>query len=88
MTSLSIEPAYLDKAAAATFLALSESTLEKLVRNGELPAPRSISGKRVAWLVGKLREWAEKRPISSQLPPPNTGARCKNKTFMATTNSN
>lgn len=80
MTHVAIEPAYLEKAAAAAFLALSESTLEKLVRMGELPAPRSVSGKRVAWLVRELREWAEARPISGNLPPPNTGSR---RTFNA-----
>lgn len=72
---IAIEPAYLEKADAAAFLAISESTLEKLVRVGELPKPRSVSGKRVAWLVRELREWAETRPVSANLPPPNTSNR-------------
>lgn len=75
MSAIAIEPAYLEKTDAAAFLAISESTLEKLVREGELPKPRSVSGKRVAWLVRELREWAEARPVSENLPPPNTGAR-------------
>lgn len=75
MSAVAIEPAYLEKADAAAFLAISESTLEKLVRESALPKPRSVSGKRVAWLVRELREWAEARPVSDNLPPPNTGSR-------------
>ncbi|CAN5648777.1 hypothetical protein BH10PSE18_BH10PSE18_14910 [soil metagenome] len=75
MSAMRIEPAYLEKAAAAEFCAIGETTLEKLVREGNFPKPRSVSGKRVAWLVRELREWAEERPVSDNLPPPNTGRR-------------
>lgn len=75
MSAVFIEPAYLERGAAASFLAISESTLEKLVREGELPKPRLVSGKRVAWLVRELRAWAEARPVSDQAPPANTGSR-------------
>ncbi len=37
-----------DRAAAA--LGLSESTIEALVRSGELPPPRKLSAGRVGWL--------------------------------------
>jgi len=63
---------YLDKAEAAESVALSESTLEKLVRENEFPKPRLLSGRRVAWLVREVEEWAEARPVSELLPPPNT----------------
>jgi len=72
---IAIEPAYLERAQAAEFLAVSESTLEALVRRGELPKPRVLSGRRVAWLVRELREWAEARPVSDLAPPANTGIR-------------
>jgi prophage regulatory protein len=75
MSALNIEPAYLERAAAASFLGISESTLEKLVREDDAPKPRQVSPKRVAWLVRELRAWAETRPVSGQLPPPNTGSR-------------
>lgn len=75
MSTNIIEPAYLEKAAAASFLGISESTLEKLVREDDAPKPRQVSQKRVAWLVRELRAWAEARPVSDQLPPPNTGIR-------------
>lgn len=66
-------PLYLDKPAVAQFVALSESTIEKLVRENEFPKPRLVSGKRVAWLVRELEEWAEARPVSELPPPKNTG---------------
>lgn len=70
-----IEPAFLDKPSAAAFLSLSESTFEQLVREGNAPMPRALSARRVGWLVRELREWAEARPVSEMLPPPNTGRR-------------
>lgn len=72
---VTIEPVFLDKPSAAAFLAISESTLEQLVRKGDLPKPRALSTHRVGWLVRELREWAETRPVSEMLPPPNTGKR-------------
>lgn len=72
---LTIEPAFLDRRDTATFLAISESTLEKLVREDDAPKPRQVSPKRVAWLVRELRAWAETRPVSDGLPPAGTGTR-------------
>jgi prophage regulatory protein len=67
-----IEPVYLNKPASAAFVSLSESTFEQLVREGNAPKPRVLSGRRVGWLVRELRAWAEARPVSEMLPPPNT----------------
>lgn len=72
---VSIEPVFLDRHDAAFFLGISESTLEKLVREDDAPKPRQVSPKRVAWLVRELRAWAETRPVSDQLPPAGTGTR-------------
>ena len=70
-----IKPAYLDLASVSSYLALSESTVQKMVREESFPAPRLLSGRRVAWLVREVDAWAESRPVSALLPPPNTGAR-------------
>ncbi len=59
----------------AEILSLSVSTVQELVRTQNLPAPRKLSGRRVGWLVRELEEWAEARPVSDLLPPPNTGAK-------------
>lgn len=72
---MTLEPVLLNKPSAAAFLALSESTFEQLVREGSAPKPRVLSVRRVGWLVRELREWAEARPVSEMLPPPNTGKR-------------
>ncbi|MDP2369142.1 helix-turn-helix transcriptional regulator [Rhodoferax sp.] len=48
---MTIKPAYLDLASTAEYVSLSESTIQKLVRLGQFPKPRLLSGRRVAWLV-------------------------------------
>lgn len=67
-------PAALDRTGAAAYLSLSESTIEKLTREGNFPQPRLLSGRRTAWLVRELDEWLSQRPVSDLAPPPNTGA--------------
>ncbi len=69
---------YLDRSDAAKALALSESTLEKLVREDDsFPKPRRLSANRVGWLRRELDAWAESRPVSDLPPPRNTGGRKK-----------
>jgi predicted DNA-binding transcriptional regulator AlpA len=63
-----VEPALLDQPSAATFLALSESTFEQLMRDGSAPIPQALSARRVGWLVWELREWAETKSVSDVLP--------------------
>ena len=72
---MTIRPAYLDMPGACSFVSLSESTLQKMVREDQFPRPRVLSGRRVGWLVRELEAWAESRPVSDLPPPPNTGAR-------------
>jgi len=72
---MNARPLYLDKPAVAAFVALSVATIERLVRENEFPKPRVLSGRRVAWLVREVEEWAESRPASDLLPPPNTGVK-------------
>ncbi|MDF3822660.1 AlpA family phage regulatory protein [Leptospira sp. 96542] len=69
------KPAFFDKEHAAAYCCISETTLEKGVREGNFPKPRQLVGRRVGWLVEELDEWARTRPVSELLPPPNTGAK-------------
>jgi prophage regulatory protein len=55
---------------AASALGISESTLEALVRCGDLPRPRLISKGRTGWLWRELLAFAESRPVSQKLPGP------------------
>lgn len=71
---VALTPILLDLSTAAAVVSLSEWTIQDLVRKGEFPAPRQMSGRRVGWLLRELQEWAESRPVSQIPPPPNTGA--------------
>jgi len=72
---IAMRPAYLDKAHSAAYCSISESTLEKCVREETFPKPRLLTGRRVGWMVRELDAWAESRPVSELPPPPNTGAK-------------
>lgn len=69
-----VTPIFLDLPTVAEVVALSESTVQELVRQGQFPQPRQTSGRRVGWLVKEVQAWAESRPVSSLPPPPNTSA--------------
>lgn len=68
-----MKPIYLELDAVAGAVALATTTVQRLVRDGAFPKPRQLSGRRVAWLVREIEEWAEERPISQLAPPTNTG---------------
>ncbi|UGQ45108.1 helix-turn-helix transcriptional regulator [Massilia endophytica] len=70
-----MKPLYLELNEVAAILTLAEATVQKLVRDNEFPKPRQLSGRRVAWLVREVEEWAELRPVSTLPPPPNTSRR-------------
>lgn len=69
-----VTPIFMDLPTVALVVALSESTVQELVRQGQFPQPRQMSGRRVGWLVREVQEWAESRPVSNLPPPPNTSA--------------
>ncbi|MCY1253049.1 Prophage CP4-57 regulatory protein (AlpA) [compost metagenome] len=70
-----IRPIYVDLPTVASILSLSVTSVQKLVREELFPKPRVVSTRRVAWLVREVEEWAEARPVSDLLPPPNTSRR-------------
>ncbi len=67
-------PLLVARDAAAAALGISERTLEGLVRTGDLPPPRKISGGRVGWLWRELEAFAEARPVSDLQPGPGRRA--------------
>ena len=75
MTTIAIKPAYLDLQGTTSYLSISESTVQKMIRKDAFPKPRLLSGRRVGWMVRKLDDWAESRPVADRLPPKNTGAK-------------
>jgi len=68
-------PLYVDLPTVADLVALSPTSVQRLVREGSFPKPRELSPRRVAWLYREVEEWAEQRPVSMLLPPDNTGGR-------------
>ncbi len=68
-------PLFMAKCDAAVYLSISETSLERLVADGDLPKPRKLSQGRVAWLVEELDTWGRSRPVSDLLPPANSGKR-------------
>jgi len=59
----------------ADALSLSETTVQKLVREKTFPEPRLLSGRRVGWLTHEVQKWADSRLVAGLLPPDNTCAK-------------
>ena len=66
-----LRPAAIDIDQVAAYLSLSTGTIQTMVRKGDFPAPRQLSGRRVAYLLKEVDEWLESRPVSDQPPPVN-----------------
>lgn len=66
---------YFEKAELPGVTTLAESTIDEEIRQGRFPKPRQLAGRRVGYFVEDIMEWARSRPVSTQLPPPNTGAK-------------
>lgn len=69
-----VPPLLIDLPTVAQVAAMSESMIQRLVREGNFPQPRQLSGRRVGWLMREVEAWAESLPVSTLPPPPNTGA--------------
>jgi prophage regulatory protein len=41
---------------------LSESTIYRLVREGDFPSPRKLGANAVGWKVSDYKEWSQSRP--------------------------
>ncbi len=75
--TIAMKPLFIDLPTAAASVSLSVASVQKLVREDRFPKARLLSDRRVGWLVREVEEWAEGRPISDLLPPPNTDGRKK-----------
>lgn len=72
---MTLKPLYLDRESVASFVGVSTTTMQRMIVSGAFPQPRQLTGKRVGWLVREVEEWAESRPVSSNLPVTNCGQR-------------
>lgn len=72
-TKPAIRPLMVGIETAVEITELSKTTIWELINNSDFPKPRRVSTRGSRWLVREIEEWAESRPISDILPPPNTG---------------
>lgn len=72
-TIIAMRPLVLSPDETAQVLGLSLPVVQKMVTQGEFPPPRQLSTRRVGYLLTEVEAWLESRPVSSCLPPPNSG---------------
>lgn len=82
-----VKPIYLDLDGVCAVVSLAPATVQVLVREQKFPKPRMLSDRRVGWLLREVEEWAESRPVSDLLPPPNAGNRRKQRTVQTVSES-
>lgn len=70
---ITLRPIMIDITGVTEFTGLSKTTIFDLISKDDFPNPRKVSPRGARWLVREIDEWAESRPISDILPPPNTG---------------
>lgn len=74
VTVTGLRPLFIDLETLIRITNLSESTLQREIREGRFPPPRKLSTGRSGWLYTEIELWANGRPVSDLPPPPNTGA--------------
>lgn len=65
-----LQPLATDLKGVAQLTSLSQSTIERLVREGKFPKQREASPQRAVWLIREIDEWLENRPLANFLPVP------------------
>jgi len=76
--NINIQPIMVNIETAVEMLCISKATIEALMRKGEFVKIRKVSTRRTCFLVSELTAWAESRPVSDLLPPPNTSRTANN----------
>ncbi|MGZ4968739.1 MAG: helix-turn-helix transcriptional regulator [Methylobacter sp.] len=70
---ITLRPILIDIIGVVAITGLSKTTIWDQINHGDFPKPRRTSARGSRWLVREIQEWAESRPVSDILPPPNTG---------------
>jgi prophage regulatory protein len=71
-TIVNLKPLLIKKEDLTLITGLSESSIERLIREGNFPRQRAASKKSARWLLRDVEEWAEKLPFADFLPPANS----------------
>jgi prophage regulatory protein len=73
-TIITLQPAALDRDAAAAYVGLSVTTMEGEAQAGRFPKPRQATARRVVWRRADLDAWLDALPVSSIKPGPGRQA--------------
>lgn len=57
-----LAPRLIDREAAAAYTCVSPGTFDKMVNNGQMPHPRRLSPRRIAWDVKELDAAVDRLP--------------------------
>lgn len=62
---VSLPPRLIGREAAAAYISVSPTKFDEMVRDGRMPSPRSLGGRRLAWDVWALDQAVDRLPILS-----------------------
>lgn len=67
-----LAPRLIDRAAAAAYVCVSPNTFDQMVKDGRMPMPRRLGGRRHAWDVRTLDGAVDALPVEGQDQYDNT----------------
>jgi predicted DNA-binding transcriptional regulator AlpA len=68
----SLAPRLLGRESAAAYLSISPSTLDELVRRGQVPRPKRLTDRRKAWDARQLDAFVDQLPEDEASGAPDT----------------
>jgi predicted DNA-binding transcriptional regulator AlpA len=58
-----LAPRLIDRAASAAFISVCPNTFDQMVKDGRMPKPKVLSGRRIAWDVRDLDAAVSRLPV-------------------------
>ena len=58
-----LAPRLIDRAASAAYVSVCPNTFDQMVKDGRMPKPKVLSGRRIAWVVGDLDRAIDSLPV-------------------------
>ncbi len=67
-----LAPRLIDRAASAAFISVCPNTFDQMVKDGRMPKPKALSGRRIAWDVHDLDRAVNSLPVVGDTVADNT----------------
>jgi predicted DNA-binding transcriptional regulator AlpA len=67
-----LAPRLIDRAASAAFISVCPNTFDQMVKDGRMPKPKVLSGRRIAWDVHDLDRAVNSLPVVGDTLVDNT----------------